>query len=1024
MNRINLSDLTLKHQQLAFFFITLVFIAGIFSYNNLGRLEDPDFTIRQMIITVVWPGATARQVEEQVMDKIERKLQDVIGLDYVKSESQPGWAIIFVVLKDDAVEEKDIRPTWLEVRNMVNDVKHTLPAGVIGPFFNDRFDDVFGSLYAITGTEFSYEELREKSEKIRRTLLGISGVKKIDLIGVKIEKIHIEMENEKLAQLGIPPGMILNTVQAQNAMVPSGMIETKTDNMNIRVSGMFENIDAIRELPIRANGKTFRLGDIAKVSRGYAEPSDPKMYFNGQPAIALAVSMEKGGNILTLGKNLTDAIEQIRKEMPLGLEITPIANQSEVVKNAINEFVKTFIEAVVIVIVISFISLGVRSGLVVALCIPLVVCATFIVMYVLGISLHKISLGALIIALGLLVDDAIIVVEMMAVKLEQGWDRTRAACFSYTATAMPRLTGALITCAGFIPVGFSDGAAAEFVGSIFSVVTIALLISWFAAATVAPLLAYYLVKIKSGRTSEEHEEHHENYNTAFYNALKNVLKIFMNYRKTVLAVTLCAYLISVYFMQYIKADFFPASIRPELIVNLTLAEGSSLLATEAAVNKISKYLKKEKNIINFASYVGQGAPRFVLTHEPVPPRPNFAQLIILTKDVNSRNELQENLLKLFNEEEQLSNIQANIKLIQTGPSSTYPVMIRISGGDHDKVKEIAGRAREIMLKDPRFFNVNFSWYEKSKTIRLDIDQDKARMQGVDTKDLALFLQSMLSGAPIAEFREKDKTVSILFRLKSNVKNDLSDLKNLNIIQSSGKFVPLDQIAHIKFEAEDGYIIRRNLNPTIMLQCNVQKGVLGNTAAKELYNCDEMKKLRNSLPPGYRIEEDGTLEMSENASRWLTKPVPAMIIAILVLLMFQQQSVSKMLLTIFTAPMGIIGVSASLLIFCKPMGFVAQLGILALAGIIIRNSVILMDQIDSQKAAGESPWDAVINATILRFRPIVLTAMAAMLGMVPIAGSVFWGPMAVAIAGGLFVATILTILVLPVMYAAWYRIYES
>ncbi|MEZ7891875.1 MAG: efflux RND transporter permease subunit [Candidatus Wallbacteria bacterium] len=1022
MTNFNLTEWTLKHQQLTFFFIILIFAAGIFSYLNLGRLEDPDFTIRQMIVSVVWPGATAQQVEEQVTDKIEKKLQDTPGLDYIKSQSMPGQAIIYVTLKDDAVAEKDIRPTWLEVRNMVNDVKAALPEGVIGPFFNDRFDDVFGNIYAVTGDGFTYEELREESEKIRRILFNVHGIKKVDLIGVKKEKIYIEVENTKLAQLGIPPGVIISSIQSQNAMVPSGMIETRTDNVNLRVTGMFENLDSIRNLPIRANEKTLRLGDIAKIRRGYAEPSDAVMNFNGRPAIALALSMEKGGNILTLGQNLTQTIEQIKKELPVGIEINQVANQPLVVKNAIDEFVKTLSEAVIIVLVVSFISLGFRSGLVIALCIPLVICGVFIIMNIIGISLHKISLGALIIALGLLVDDAIIAVEMTVVKLEQGWDRNKAACFSYTATAMPRLTGALVTCSGFIPVGFSAGAASEFVGSIFSVVTIALLISWFVAGSATPLLTYYLVKVEHPETGTN--EKHDNYNTPFYNFFRKILKSFFYYRKTVLITTLCIFMASIFLMKFIKQDFFPASTRPELILDMTLPDGSSLKATEDAVTVISDFLKKEKNIINYSSYTGQSAPRFVLTFEPVLPRTNFAQFIILAPNTDSRNILLKKLQKLFAEEKALANVRPNLKLIQIGPGSAYPVMFRILGYNHEKVKEIAGQVRDVMLKDPKFIDINFDWYEKSKVMHLEIDQDKARLLGVDTKNLALFLQSMLSGASITEFREKDKTINVLFRLNFQDKNNLSYVKNLNICQNNGKYIPLDQIAKINFEMEDGFIARRDLKPTVTIQCNVPEGILGNTAAKEFYESAELKKLKDSLPPGYIIEPDGALELSINATKWLLEPVPVMIIIILILLMFQLQNISKTFLTLLTAPMGIIGVSAALYILDRPIGFVVQLGILALAGIIMRNSVILIDQIDQQLSSGETMWDAIISATVVRFRPILLTALAAILGMIPIIASVFWGPMAVAIAGGLFGATILTLLVLPVMYAAWYRVHET
>ncbi|MFA6413209.1 MAG: efflux RND transporter permease subunit [Syntrophales bacterium] len=1016
MKPFNLTEWALNHKQFIYYFIFIIFIGGAFSYQNLGRMEDPDFTIRQMIVSVAWPGASAREVEEQVTDKIEKKLQETPGLDYLKSYSTPGQSIIYVVLKDDAVTDAKIRPTWLEVRNMVGDIKGALPQGVIGPFFNDRFDDVFGCIYALTGDGFTYEDMRERAEKIRRTLLGITNIKKVDLLGVQPENITIEVEISKLAQLGIDPALIARSVEAQNAMTPSGMMETSADKIFLRVTGMFENLDNLQSLPIRAGGRTFRLGDIAQIKRGYADPPEPKMFYNGRPAIGLAISMEKGGNILTLGENLDQTINHIKKDLPLGLELHMVSNQPQVVKIAINEFATVLAEAVAIVLLVCFLSLGLRSGMVVAFCIPLAIAGVFVVMKILGIDLHKVSLGALIIALGLLVDDAIIAIEMMIVKLEQGWKRFDAASFAYTATAYPRLTGALITCAGFIPVGFSAGAASEFVGSLFSVVTIALLISWVVAGTATPLIGSVLVKKGPAHTGLDHDI----YDTRFYRWFKKLLTWCLTHRWRVIAVTIACFIGSLLLMGLVKQEFFAPSTRPEVVVDLRLPEGASLKATEEEAKNFSRYFDKDPDIVQYSYYVGQGAPRFVLVNEPTLPNTNFAQFIFLTKDIAARNKIMEKAQKVL--ATYFPNVRGNIKVIQTGPSNPYPVMLRVMGKDHEKVRAIAENVRDIMATDKNLRNVHMDWNEKNKVMHVAVDQDKARMLGIDSRTLSLSLQALLSGAPIAEFREKDRTISILFRVDAKNRADLSKMKDLNIHIGGGRFIPLDQVAKISYDAEEGLIWRRNLKPTITVQANTIPGVLGNDASQKVY--DNLANIQKSLPSGYSIEIDGPLELSTKATRLLLQPVPVMILIIMTLLMFQLQSISKMILTLLTAPMGMIGASLGLLLTGRPMGFVVQLGILALAGIIMRNSVILIDQIDQQLKAGQSTWDSIINATVLRFRPIMLTAAAAILAMIPISSSVFWGPMAVAIGGGLFGATVLTLLVLPAIYAAWYKVKQE
>ena len=1012
MKGFNLTEIALKNKSLVYYFIIVTFIMGIFSYEKLGRMEDPDFVIRQMVVSVAWPGASAREVEEQVTDKLEKKLQDIPGLDYLESKSYPGKAVIYVTLVEDFPKES-IKSSWFNARNLVNDIKVDLPEGVVGPFFNDSFDDVFGSIYALTGDGYSYEEMRVEAERIRRTLLNLNNVKKVELIGEQSEKIYVEVETSKLAQLGISPDLIASVLKNQNAMNPAGMVETQTDDVYMRVTGQFDSVEAIQNLAIRANGKTFRLGDIATVERKYVEPAEPKMYFNGHPAIGIALSMSEGGNILKLGDDLSKTVDQISKDLPLGLELNQVSNQPKVVKNSIGEFVRTLLEAIAIVLLVSFLSLGVRTGLVVAGCIPLVIAGVFLAMYMLNISLHKVSLGALIIALGLLVDDAIIAVEMMAVKLEQGYERFEAACYAYTVTAVPMLTGTLITCAGFIPVGFSKGMSAEFTSSLFPVISIALIISWIVSVMVAPLFGYYLIRVKV------HQEDKDPYQSKFYKFFRNLLTWCLRHRVLVIGCTIICFIGSIGLLKLVKQEFFPPSTRPEIIVSLTLPEGSSMKATDMTANRFAAMLDGLDGIENYSYYAGEGSPRFVLTMTPKLPATNFAQFIVVAKDNEAREKLIAKFQQSFSEE--FSNVIGNIRLIQTGPPAEYPVMFRVSGYEHEKVREIADEVSNIMVTNDKVKEVKFNWKEKSKVMHLDLDQDKLRNLGIDAKTFSLSLQTQLSGAAIAEYYEGDKTVDIVFRMSSDARGDLSKIKDMPIYIGN-RYVPLEQIAKVSYSAEDGKIARRDLKPAITLGANIIDGVTGNDVANEILQ--KIKGLQDNLPPGYTIESAGALESSDKSIEFMMVPIPAMIIVIITLLMFQLKRMSLMFITLMTAPLGIIGVATSMLITNQSMGFVAELGVLALSGMIIRNSVILIDQIEKHIADGEDPWHAIIDSAILRFRPIMLTAAAAILGMIPLMRSNFWGPMAVAIAGGLFCATVLTLLVLPTMYAAWFKVKEE
>lgn len=1008
----NLSELALKNKAIVWYFIVIVAIAGVFSYMKLGRMEDPAYTVRQMVVTVAWPGATAQQMQDQVTDKIEKKLQDTPNLDYIKSYSSPGQAVIYVNLTDQAPADS-IRSTWHEVRNLTEDMKKDLPEGVYGPYYNDRFDDVYGSVYAITGDGYSYEELRQKAEKIRRIMLGIQDVSKVEIVGEQSEKVYIEVANAKLAELGIAPTAIANAVKGQNAMTPAGMIDTKSDNVYLRISGVFEDVEAIRNLPINANGRVFRLGDIAAVERRYTEPSDPKMYYNGKPAVGIALSMKTGGNILTLGDNLEKLQASVKQDLPAGMEIHQVSDQPKVVKDSISDFVNTLREAIIIVLIVSFLSLGLRTGLVVALCIPLVLTGVFCVMEIAGIDLHKVSLGALIIALGLLVDDAIIAVEMMSVQLEKGLDRLSAACYAFKATAKPMLTGTLVTCAGFIPVAFADGAASEFCKSLFPVILAALLLSWIVSVMVAPLFGYYLIKVKPETTEKPL------YQSRFYRLFRQVLTWCLTHRAIVIGGTAGLFVLSVGLMKWIPQEFFPPSLRPEIIVEMTLPEGSSMQASEKEAKTLSAFLDTQKEQIDsYSYYVGEGAPRFVLTLEPVLPKNNYAQFVVVAKDVASREALTQKIKKEMADKQ--PGVRCNIKNVPLGPPSDYPIMLRVSGYDVDKVKLYAQQIAEWIGKDSNTENVFLNWEQKSKVMHLQLDQNKLRAMGLSGQDVAKTLYTELSGATIAEYYAADKTIGIQLRLQDSDRNDLSKIKSIPIYTGRG-YVPLEQIASITYGAEDALIWRRDLKPTITVEGNIKSGT-ANDATQKAY--DSIKDIRDAMPFGYSVEVDGALENSQKSLRYLLGPVPIMILIIMTLLMFQLRRVSLMILTLITAPMGIIGVSFGMLLFGKSLGFVAYLGILALGGMIIRNSVILIDQIDKHMAAGEDPWHAIIDSAVLRFRPIMLTAAAAILGMIPLMRSIFWGPMAVAIASGLFVATVLTLLVLPTLYAAWFKVKKS
>lgn len=1006
----NLTEVSLKNRALVWYFIIVTAIGGIFFYFKLGRMEDPNFTINQMVVTAAWPGASADQMEQQVTDKLESKFRDIPGVKEITSNTRAGTSVVYVTLRDD-VDRSTIRDTWRDVRGFGNDVQSELPSGIYGPYYNDRFDDVFGSVYAITGDGYSMEELRQAAEKIRRQLATIDKVQKVKLLGVQTEKVYVEIESAKLAELGISPTVLANALKSQNEMTPSGMIETSTDNVYLRYSGIFDDENAVKNTPIQANGKTFYLGDIATVERRYAEPGDTAMYYNGQPAVGIAVSMEDGGNIITLGNELKTAMTSIQSEMTAGLEIHQVSDQPKVVEESIDDFVSTLREAVIIVLAVSFLSLGLRTGMVVAGCIPLVLAAVFCGMYIFGIDLHKVSLGALIISLGLLVDDAIIAVEQMSVQLERGHSRFDAACHAFRATAKPMLTGTLITCAGFIPVSFSKGMAAEFCSSLFPVIGMALVISWIVSVMIAPLFGYYLIK-PAAKADEG-----EMYQSRFYLAFRGLLNWFLEHRKIVLATTAGFFALSIAMMGMIKQEFFPPSIRPEIIIDMELPEGSSLKASGQAASRFAQFLdENSEEIENYTYYVGEGAPRFVLTVDPKLPTDNLSQFVIVAKDADNRDALTAKLRDYL--AENIPEVKTNISVIQTGPPAPYPIMLLVSGYDKDKVRDIASQVADRVAQDPNNTDINMDWNEKSKVLHLEFDQAKLRALGLSPQAVAQTVYTEVSGASAAQLYSGDRTIDIQLRLADTDRQDLSQIKNLPVY-SAGGYVPLEQLAKISYEAEDSLIKRKNMQPTITVQANIKEGT-ANDATQKAY--DAVKDIRDELPFGYKITVGGSLEDSEDSMKYLLIPIPAMIFIIMTLLMFQLRSGKDMILTLLTAPLGLIGVVAGMLLLNQAMGFVAILGVMALSGMIIRNSVILIDQIQKHIEAGEAPIDAIVDSAILRFRPIMLTATAAILGMLPLMTSSFWGPMAVAIASGLLIATILTLLVLPVMYAVTYKIH--
>ena len=1015
MDKLNLSAWALKHQSFVLFLILLFGGGGVYAYMHLGQMEDPSFTVKVMVVQTYWPGANANEVAQQVTDRIEKKLQEVAEIDYLSSFSKPGISQITITLRE-AVPAKAVADVWYQVRKKIGDIHATLPQGVQGPVFNDEFGDTFGNLYAFTSDGFDYADLRRFVDKARDEFLRVPDVSKIQYVGVQDEKIFVETSTAKLSSLALDPQSIVDTLRATNAVEPAGTVESGEQRVSLRVTGEFDSVESIANIGIHANGRTFRLGDIARVYRGFVDPPTTKMHFGGKEAIGLAIAMRDGGDVIALGENLDAAVARVRAAMPVGIEIHAVSNQPAVVQSSVREFTKSLFEAIVIVLGVSFVSLGFRTGIVVALSIPLVLAMTFLVMFAFGIDLQRISLGALIIALGLLVDDAIIAVEMMALKLEQGWDRVRAATFAYTTTAFPMLTGTLITAAGFLPVGFAKSSAGEYTISIFQVVGIALCLSWIVAVLFTPYLGYKLLPEK---TDGKHA-HGVDFDRGFYRYFRIMLTWCLRHRAIVLVTTLAAFVGAVVLFRAVPQQFFPASSRHELMVDMTLPQAASFAATESAVAAMEAKLRDDPDVLAVTGYIGVGSPRFYLPLDVQLPNINFGQLMVMTKGEAERDQVLARIQKWF--ELDFPNVRGRVSRLENGPPVGYPVQLRVSGPDAKTLASAVEEVKSILRADPAIHNINTDAGERLQTVRLAIDQDKARALGITSKEIADAAQNSMSGIAITQYRERDQLIDVVTRLEEAERSDLDTLKDTKIYLREGRFVPLSQIARIEWASEESVIWRRDRMNTVNVRADVSAGEQGPDVTRRVWPA--IAKVAEKLPLGFRIEIGGASEQSKKAQKSIAAVVPVMLGVVLVLLMVQLQSMKKMALVLLTAPLGMIGVSGVLAAFQVPFGFVAMLGTIALGGMIMRNSVILIDQIDQDLAAGVAPWEAVIGSTLRRFRPIVLTALAAILAMIPLTHSTFWGPMAWAIMGGLTGATVLTLIVLPVLYAASYRVRES
>ena len=1018
----NLSAWALRNRQIVLYLMLLLAVVGAISYTKLGQSEDPPFTFKAMVVRTNWPGASAEEVSRQVTERIEKKLMETGDYDKIVSFSRPGESQVTFIARD-SMHSADIPELFYQVRKKVSDIRHTLPQGIQGPFYNDEFGTTFGNIYALTGEGFDYAVLKDYADRVQLQLQRVKDVGKVDLLGLQDEKVWIELSNTKLATLGLPLAAVQQALEEQNAVAAAGFFETASDRVQLRVTGRFETVEEIRNFPVRVADRTFRIADVAEVKRGFNDPPAPRMRYMGQDAIGLAVSMKAGGDILVLGQALEGEFARLQETLPAGMQLNKVSDQPAAVKTGVGEFVRVLTEAVIIVLLVSFFSLGLRTGLVVALSIPLVLAMTFAAMYYLGIGLHKISLGALVLALGLMVDDAIIAVEMMAIKMEQGYDRIKAASYAWTSTAFPMLTGTLITAAGFLPIATAQSGTGEYTRSIFQVVAIALLVSWIAAVVFVPYLGAKLLPDLAKQHAAKHggsADGHDPYGTPFYRRVRTAVEWCVRRRKTVIVLTIALFVSSILLFRFVPQQFFPASGRLELMVDLKLSEGASLAATEEQAKRLEKLLSGHEGIDNFVAYVGTGSPRFYLPLDQQLPAASFAQFVVLAKSIEDREKIRTWLIDVLQDE--FPTLRTRIARLENGPPVGYPVQFRVSGEHIGEVRQLARQVADKVRENSHVTNVHLDWEEPSKVVRLNIDQERARALGVSTADLSRFLQSSLTGSPVSQYREGNELIEILLRGTLSERQELGLLPSLAVPTDNGRSVPLSQIATLEYGFEEGIIWHRNRLPNVTVRADVYGKEQPASLVKQIL--PTLEPIRAQLPDGYQLDVGGTVEDSSRGQKSVNAGVPLFIVVVLTLLMLQLKSFSRSAMVFLTAPLGLIGVTLFLLIFRQPFGFVAMLGTIALSGMIMRNSVILVDQIEQDIEAGMDRWHAIIEATVRRFRPIVLTALAAVLAMIPLSRSVFFGPMAVAIMGGLIVATALTLLFLPALYAAWFRVKET
>ena len=1009
MNQFNASAWALEHKSFVGFLMVLLSLAGLLSYGQLGRDEDPPLTIKVMVVRAIWPGATAEDTAREVTDRLEKALQSLQWIDYISSYTKPGEATLMVQLKDQTPPSA-VPDQWYQVHKKISDIRHTLPLGTQGPFFNDEFGDVYAVIYAFTSDGFSYRELRDTVESVRSELLRVRNVGKVDLIGVQNEVVYVDFSTRELAGRGINPDQLAEALRAQNAVNASGVLEASHDRVAVRVSGQLNSVANIEQVSVSVNGRLVPLRDLATVSRSYEDPPTPLFRYNGQPAIGLGVGMVKGGNILEFGKAIADTMRRVERDVPVGIDPHLVANQPQVVQESVGHFTRALGEAVLIVLLVSFVSLGLRAGVVVAVCIPLVLAITFVVMDRTGISLQRISLGALVIALGLLVDDAIIAVEMMIRKLEEGCDRFKAAAFAYTATAFPRLTGTLVTVIGFLPVGFAKSGAGEYCFTLFAVVAIALLVSWLVAVLFLPYLGNLLLKERP-----PHEAPHQESRMTV--AFRKRLTWALRHRRWVVAGTAVLFFLSLAAFTLVEQQFFPAADRAELLISLTLPHNGSIAGTQREVSRLEKILLEDPDIAHHTIYVGAGAVRFYLPLNVQLENANFAQVVVVTKSYEVRDTVRDRLQRAL--EEQFPAVLSRVEPLQLGPPVDWPIQYRVGGPDIGKVRALADRVAALLQANPTARTINFNWYDMGRSVLVTVDQEKARLVGVTSEQVARSLDDLLSGRTVTQLRDDIYLVDVRGRAVDQDRRDLASIRDLKLRLPNGNTSPLAQIASFSYGLEEPVVWRRDRLPTITVQADIVPGIQAATVNQQLASA--MGKIRTSLPPGYRLEEGGAVEQSAKGQRSVLAVIPVMLVLMQFILMVQLQSVQKLAMVMLTAPLGLIGVTLALLLSHKPFGFVAMLGVFALTGMIIRNSVVLIAQIQANESAGLDRWHAIVDAAAHRLRPILLTAAAAVLGLMPIAGEVFWGPMAYAMMGGLLVATVLTLFFLPALYAMWYRV---